>query len=261
MKDKYSFEDLLNIIEVLRSENGCPWDKVQTHETLKEAMLEEAYEVVEAIDKKDTKNLCEELGDVLLQVIFHCQIEKESKQFDITDVIDGISKKMIHRHPHIFADAKAENEQEVLHNWEEIKKKEKAFQTQTEVLRAIPDALPALIKASKVQKKASDLKFDFETVSDALQKVKEEIKELEMELNEENGNIEEEFGDILFSMVNISRFLKINPEFALTKSMKKFINRFEYVEKSALLKGKKLSELSPEQLDIIWEEAKKKENL
>lgn len=261
MKDKYNFEDLLNIIEVLRSENGCPWDKVQTHETLKEAMLEEAYEVVEAIDKKDTKNLCEELGDVLLQIVFHCQIEKENKQFDITDVIDGISKKMIHRHPHIFADGKAENEQEVLQNWEEIKKKEKAFQTQTEVLKAVPDALPALIKASKVQKKASDLKFDFETVSDALQKVKEEIKELEMELNEENGNIEEEFGDILFSMVNISRFLKINPEFALTKSMKKFINRFEYVEKSALLKGKKLSELSPEQLDSIWEEAKKKENL
>lgn len=261
MKDKYNFEDLLNIIEVLRSENGCPWDKVQTHETLKEAMLEEAYEVVEAIDKKDTKNLCEELGDVLLQIVFHCQIEKENKQFDITDVIDGISKKMIHRHPHIFADGKAENEQEVLQNWEEIKKKEKAFQTQTEVLKAVPDALPALIKASKVQKKASDLKFDFETVSDALQKVKEEIKELEMELNEENGNIEEEFGDILFSMVNISRFLKINPEFALTKSMKKFINRFEYVEKSALLKGKKLSELSPEQLDSIWEEVKKKENL
>lgn len=261
MKDKYNFEDLLNIIEMLRSENGCPWDKVQTHETLKEAMLEEAYEVVEAIDKKDTKNLCEELGDVLLQIVFHCQIEKENKQFDITDVIDGISKKMIHRHPHIFADGKAENEQEVLQNWEEIKKKEKAFQTQTEVLKAVPDALPALIKASKVQKKASDLKFDFETVSDALQKVKEEIKELEMELNEENGNIEEEFGDILFSMVNISRFLKINPEFALTKSMKKFINRFEYVEKSALLKGKKLSELSPEQLDSIWEEAKKKENL
>lgn len=261
MKEKYNFEDLLNIIKVLRSENGCPWDKVQTHETLKEAMLEEAYEVVEAIDKKDTKNLCEELGDVLLQIVFHSQIEKENKQFDITDVVDGISKKMIHRHPHIFADAKAENEQEVLQNWEEIKKKEKAFQTQTEVLKAVPDALPALIKASKVQKKASDLKFDFETVFDALQKVKEEIKELEMELNEENGNIEEEFGDILFSMVNISRFLKINPEFALTKSMKKFINRFEYVEKSALLKGKKLSELSPEQLDSIWEEAKKKENL
>lgn len=261
MKEKYNFEDLLNIIKVLRSENGCPWDKVQTHETLKEAMLEEAYEVVEAIDKKDTKNLCEELGDVLLQIVFHSQIEKENKQFDITDVVDGISKKMIHRHPHIFADAKAENEQEVLQNWEEIKKKEKAFQTQTEVLKAVPDALPALIKASKVQKKASDLKFDFETVFDALQKVKEEIKELEMELNEENGNIEEEFGDILFSMVNISRFLKINPEFALTKSMKKFINRFEYVEKSALLKGKKLSELLPEQLDSIWEEAKKKENL
>lgn len=261
MNSKHNFEDLLNIIKVLRSENGCPWDKVQTHETLKEAMLEEAYEVVEAINKKDTKNLCEELGDVLLQIVLHCQIEKEKNQFDITDVIDGISKKMIHRHPHIFADTKAENEQEVLQNWEEIKKKEKAFQTQTEVLKAVPDALPALIKASKIQKKASDLKFDFENVYDALQKVKEEIKELEMELNEENGNIEEEFGDILFSMVNISRFLKINPEFALTKSMKKFINRFEYVEKSALLKGKKLSELPPEQLDSIWEEAKEKENL
>lgn len=257
MKDKYSLESLLNIIEVLRSENGCPWDKIQTHETLKEAMLEEAYEVVEAINKKDTKNLCEELGDVLLQVVFHCQIEKEKEQFDITDVIDGISKKMIHRHPHIFADTKAENEQEVLKNWEEIKKEEKEFQTQTEVLKAVPDALPALIKASKVQKKASDLKFDFENVHDALYKIVEEVKELEIELNRENGNIEEEFGDILFSMVNVSRFLKINPEFALTKSMKKFINRFEYVEKLALLEDKKISELSPEQLNIIWEKAKK----
>ena len=256
MREKYSFEDFMGIIAQLRSATGCPWDKVQTHESLREAMLEEAYEVVEAIDRKDSKNLCEELGDVLLQVVFHADIEKDRGTFDMGDVIDGISRKMIYRHPHIFGTGHADTADEVLVNWEKLKKKEKKQRTQTEVLQSVPDALPALTKAGKVQKKAADVGFDFPEMADAMGKVYEECQELQEAIKGENGNIEEELGDLLFSLVNIARFLKINPEFALTKATKKFINRFEYVEKSALSEGKNLSDMTLEELDLLWEKAK-----
>ena len=256
MEKKYGFTDFLNIIKLLRSENGCPWDKVQTHESLREAMLEEAYEVVEAINNKDIANLKEELGDVLLQLVFHADIERDAGNFNMDDVIDGISRKMILRHPHIFADAKADTPEDVLFNWDNIKKKEKGQKTQTAVLKAVPDALPALTKARKVQKKAADVGFDFACAQDTINKVEEEWHEF---LDAQNGTkeqMEEEFGDILFSLVNVARFLNINPEFALTKAVKKFINRFEYVEESTLSEGKQFSRMTLLELDLLWKDAK-----
>ena len=255
----YTFEDLKQIMKTLRAEDGCPWDRAQDHETLKKHLVEECAEVLEAIDSGDKENLCEELGDVLMQVVFHAEIETEQGGFTMGDVIQGICEKMIYRHPHVFGSGKADTAEEVLINWEELKKKEKRQETQTEVMQSVPEALPALIRARKVQKKAADVGFDFPVTADAMRKVYEEVQELEQAVRE-NGEIEEEFGDILFALVNISRFLKINPEFALTKAIKKFINRFEYIEKSALLEGKALSEMSLEEMDLLWDEAKIKLN-
>lgn len=250
-----TLEDLVRIIRILRSENGCPWDRVQTHTSIRMDLLEEAYEAADAIDHGDMKNLCEELGDVLMQVVFHAEIETEQGGFTMADVIQGICEKMVYRHPHVFGDGKADTAEEVLINWAELKKKEKRQETQTEVLQSVPEALPALIRARKVQKRAAEVGFDFPVTADAFRKVYEELRELEQAV-QRNGNIEEEFGDILFSLANISRFLKINPEFALTKAIKKFINRFEYIEKSALLQGKTLSEMTLEEMDLLWNEAK-----
>ncbi len=259
MKERYSLEDFIEIIRVLRGEQGCPWDKVQTHESLRESMLEEAYEAVDAIDKNDMKNLCEELGDVLMQVIFHAEIEREKGGFTIEDVYDGISKKMISRHRHIFADDEAKTCDEVLKNWEQIKREEKELKTHTQVLENVAKALPALTRAYKIQKKAADAGFDFANVKETILKLKEEIAELEDVLENctaEKERIQEEYGDILFSAVNISRFLNINPEYALTNSSEKFINRFRYVEETALLRGKTPVELTSEQMDELWELSK-----
>ena len=257
---KYTLDDLVQVIRILRGENGCPWDRVQTHASIRQDMLEEAYEAADAIDKGDMENLCEELGDVLMQVVFHAEIEAEKGGFTIEDVICGICEKMVYRHPHVFGngEVQADTAEQVLVNWEELKKKEKHTETQTEVMKNVPDALPALIRARKVQKKAADVGFDFPDALGAIQKVYEEIQELEESVKLENGTEEEEFGDILFALVNISRFLKINPEFALTKAIKKFINRFEYIEKSALLQGKNLSGMTLEEMDLLWDEAKTK---
>ncbi len=257
---KYTLDDLVQVIRILRGENGCPWDRVQTHASIRQDMLEEAYEAADAIDKGDMENLCEELGDVLMQVVFHAEIEAERGGFTIEDVIRGICEKMVYRHPHVFGngEVQADTAEQVLVNWEELKKKEKHTETQTEVMKNVPDALPALIRARKVQKKAADVGFDFPDALGAIQKVYEEIQELEESVKLENGTEEEEFGDILFALVNISRFLKINPEFALTKAIKKFINRFEYIEKSALLQEKELSDMTLEEMDLLWDEAKTK---
>lgn len=255
----YTLEDLREIIKQLRAENGCAWDKVQTHQTLREAMLEEAYEVVEAINHNDTENLKEELGDVLLQVVFHAQIEEEQKNFDLSDVITAISQKMIYRHPHVFGTQNKENSdtpEKVLQNWEQLKKKEKNYQTQTDAMKKIPDALPALTKAKKVQKKAKDVGFDFENIQQAMEKVKEEIQELEETFSQSKERQEEELGDLLFAIVNISRFLQLNPEFALTKAVKKFINRFECVEQIALIDKRSLSDMTLEELELFWLQAK-----
>lgn len=255
---KYTLDDLVQVIRILRGESGCPWDRVQTHTSIRQDMLEEAYEAADAIDKGNMENLCEELGDVLMQVVFHAEIEAEKGGFTMEDVIRGICEKMVYRHPHVFGngEVQADTPEQVLVNWEELKKKEKHTETQTEVMKAVPDALPALIRARKVQKKAADVGFDFYEAGGAFEKVQEEIRELEEAVRLQDGTEEEEFGDILFALVNISRFLKINPEFALTKATKKFINRFEYVEKSALLQGKNLPDMTLEEMDLLWEEAK-----
>lgn len=262
MEDKrYTLDDFVEVMKTLRGENGCPWDRVQTHESLRMDMLEEAYEAANAIDNNDMPNLCEELGDVLMQVVFHACIEEEKGEaaaFTLEDVIRGIGEKMVYRHPHVFGngEVKADTPEQVLVKWEELKKVEKGTKTQTDAMNSVPEALPALIRARKVQKKAADVGFDFPVIADAFQKVYEELEELEDAVRSENGDIEEEFGDLLFSLVNISRFLKINPEFVLTKAIKKFINRFEYIEKSVLFQEKNLSDMMLEEMDSLWDEAK-----
>ncbi|WP_352399702.1 nucleoside triphosphate pyrophosphohydrolase [Anaerotignum sp.] len=258
MDTNYTLDNLIAIIKRLRGEGGCPWDRVQTHESLREAMLEEAYETVDAIERKDIENLKEELGDVLMQVVFHAELAAEAGKFTMEDVIGGICKKMVYRHPHVFGSTKADTADEVLLNWEALKKQEKQISTQSEAMKQITMALPALTRAKKVQKKAASVGFDFYEAGGAMDKVREELDELTEAIEQGLGTEEEEFGDILFAMVNISRFLKINPEFALTKATKKFINRFEYVENSALSEGKKLSEMTLEEMDLLWDEAKGK---
>lgn len=256
------FYDLLGIMDTLRGEDGCPWDKEQTHESLKRYLIEECYEVLEAIDEKNEDMLIEELGDVLLQVVFHARIGKEEGYFDINDVIKGISNKMIERHPHIFGKVKLETSEEVLKNWDDIKKKEKGFKSYTEELRHIPKNLPALMRAEKVQAKARKAGFDWDKVEDALNKVFEEYNEVKDVYKGKNrAKILEEIGDLIFAIVNVCRFLDIDPENALNYTIEKFINRFEYIENAALDKGMKLKEMTLEQMDALWEEAKQKKNL
>lgn len=255
--ERYEFSDLLEIMSVLRGDDGCPWDREQTHESLKEYLIEEAYEVLDAIDSGDMDALCEELGDVLLQIVFHSQIAKEFGEFDIRDVVNSISRKMVNRHSHIFGDDKCSNPKEVEQNWEKIKKEEKNIESHTEALRLVPRVLPSLIRSMKVQKKASKVGFDWDRVEDAMLKVEEELNELlEVYKGREIGKITEELGDLLFAVVNVSRFLDINPEFALTNTIEKFITRFEYIEKSALSNGKKLEEMTLEEMDELWNNAK-----
>ncbi len=256
------FNDLTQIMDTLRSEDGCPWDKEQTHESLKRYLIEECYEVLEAIDEKDEDMLVEELGDVLLQVVFHAQIGKEEGYFDIKDVIKAVSNKMIERHPHIFGEAHVENSDEVLANWDEIKKKEKGFETYTEELRHISKNLPALMRAEKVQAKARKVGFDWDKVEDALNKVFEEFQEVKDVYKDKNkARIQEEVGDLIFAAVNVCRFLDIEPENALNYTIEKFISRFEYIEKTAAAKGMNLTDMTLQQMDVLWEEAKLKKTL
>ncbi len=256
-KEKYTIDDLKAILEILRSKDGCPWDQEQTHESIKNCLIEEAYEVVDAIEQKQTENLEEELGDVLLQVVFHAQMGKEKEQFDFEDVITNISKKMIRRHPHVFADENAEDVDAVLVSWEEIKKKEKAEKKQSEHMESIPKAFPALIRSYKIQKKAAEVGFDWEYIGEAFKKVREETEEVEELLGSEDKNkIKGEIGDLLFAVVNVARFLNINPEEALSVTNEKFLKRFTYIEDEAEAKNQKMTEMSLEEMDILWEQAK-----
>lgn len=253
----YDFYDLVKIIEHLRGENGCPWDREQTHESIKNSLIEESYEVIDAIDNKDDDGIIEELGDVLLQVVFHSVIGKEEGFFNEGDVIKGICEKMIYRHPHVFAAEKVENSSEVLINWEELKKKEKGFDTYTDALKGIARSFPALIRAEKVQKKAAKVGFDWDNVEPAMDKVLEELQEVKDVYKTGNeSKILEEVGDLFFAVVNVARFLGIDCEAALNYTIDKFIRRFEYIEKSAIFQGKKLEEMTLEDMDKLWEEAK-----
>lgn len=258
---RYTYKDLLNIIATLRGENGCAWDRAQTHESLVSNILEESYELVEAIQNKDMANLKEELGDVLLQVVLHGQIASEAEEFSMDDVVDGIAKKLIYRHPHVFKEGHQTNStEEILKNWEVLKKKEKNQKSQTEAMNQVAKALPALMRAYKVQKKAAEVGFTWSEYEPIIDKVFEEIEELKVEIKKgQLGKVNEELGDVLFSIVNLSYFLEINPEFALTNSTEKFINRFRYIENSAFAKGKQLSQMTLEEMDQLWNECKKVE--
>ncbi len=256
-KEKYDFNELLDIMKVLRGENGCPWDRVQTHEMLKRYFIEETYEVIDAIDLKDNDKLCEELGDVLLQVVFHAGIASERGAFDIHDVVDGISRKMIFRHTHVFGTAKADTPEEVVINWEEIKKKEKGQSDTAEVMKDVPNSLPALMRSYKVQKIAAKVGFDWDDIEDVFKKVREETEELvEASGSGDSDRITDELGDLLFSAVNLSRFLNVHPELALTGTTNKFISRFGYVERKARESGRKTEEMTLAELDELWDEAK-----
>ena len=257
-KEKYTFDDFKKIIEILRSPEGCPWDREQTHNTIRNEFIEETYEAVDAIDRGDKTDLCEELGDVLLQIMLHSQIADENGDFNVEDVIDGVAKKMVLRHPHVFGDVSVENSAQVLENWDKIKKTEKHQTSYTDTLKSVPMSYPALMRAQKIQKRAGKVGFDFESIEAPLQKLNEEHAELlEAIATGDKEKITEEYGDLLFTMVNISRFLKIDSEEALQKASDKFIRRFEAVEDAADKKGKDMKEMSLKELDALWDDVKK----
>ncbi len=257
LKDKYDFNDLLDIMAQLRGENGCPWDREQTNESLRIYMIEETYEVLEALDAGDKDKFCNELGDLLLQIVFHAQIAKECSEFDISDVTTEICRKLISRHPHIFGDVIADTPDEVVQNWEAIKKKEKQLKSHTGVLKDVPSNLPALMRSYKVQQKAAQVGFDWDDIEDVFSKVDEEILELRDVYKSKNvERITDELGDAMFALVNLSRFLKVQPELALTGTISKFIGRFEYMEQQSAKAGKKLEDMSLAQMDELWNEAK-----
>ena len=256
-KNKYSFDDLVSIYKILRSDEGCPWDREQDHKSVRMNFIEEVYEACEAIDTDDTALLREELGDVLLQVTFHTQMEKEKGSFDFDDVCDGICKKLVERHPHVFGSVNVENTDEVLKNWDDIKRKSKGQKTQGSAMEKIPRELPALMRAEKIQSKAKKAGFDWEEIGGALDALESEIRELKEAMQSgSHDDIDGELGDVLFSCVNVSRFLKVDPELALTRSNEKFITRFLEVERLANEKGINMKEKTIEELDELWNQAK-----
>ena len=257
-KKKFNIDDLLEIMRDLRKPGGCPWDREQDRHSIRNDFIEETYEAIDAIDRESTVDMCEELGDVLLQVVFHSQIEAEKNGFDFQDVCDGICKKLIERHPHVFGEISVKNSREVLENWDMIKQKSKHQTTFTDTLKSVPMSFPALMRADKVQKRAKKAGFDWDNVKDASKKLDEELEEFKEALLENDGTqAEVEFGDLLFSMVNVSRFMGINSEKALHAATDKFINRFEKTEIIAQKKGIDMKKSSLETLDRLWEEAKR----
>ncbi len=250
-------DELIAIMSALRGENGCPWDKDQTRESLKPFIVEEAYEVLEAIDEKNPEAIKEELGDLLFQVVFQCQIAKERGEFKMADVIDKIGKKMIARHPHVFGDADYKTSAEVLVHWEEQKKREGKHRES--LLDGVPKDLPSLLRAHRIQDRASRVGFDWQSVDDVMEKLEEELAEFREALRrKKEEEIEDELGDIFFVLVNVSRFVGINPEDALRKTISKFISRFRFIEMAASDMGRKLSDMTLAEMDALWDEAKKK---
>ncbi len=262
MEKTSNFEELVRVMKRLRAPEGCPWDREQTHSSLKPYMLEEVYEALEAIDAENDSELCKELGDVLLQVVFHAQIAEEEDRFTIEDVAGAIVEKLVRRHPHVFADAEVANTEHVIANWEEIKKQERrdAGQQNPSHLDGIPKSLPALMRAQRMQARAARQGFDWREVGGALDKVEEEFAELRRE-NEEGSTdtVEAELGDLLFSLVNVSRFLHVDPEQALQRAIAKFEKRFRSVESALREREQSMRNSTLEELDALWDEAKKHE--
>jgi len=246
-----AFDRLLTIMDELRAQ--CPWDKKQTMQTLRHLTIEETYELGDAILDNDLEEIKKELGDVLLHIVFYAKIGSETKHFDIADVANDICEKLINRHPHIYADVVVENEEEVKQNWEKIKLKE----GKKSVLEGVPNGLPSLVKANRIQDKVAGVGFDWEKPEQVWEKVQEELEEFQDEVKQGNMDaMESEFGDVLFSMVNYARFLNINPENALERTNKKFIKRFQYLENKAKEQGKALKDMTLSEMDVFWEEAK-----
>ena len=254
--DRYDYRGLMQVMQRLRAPDGCPWDREQTHQTLKKDLLEECYEVFDAIDRQDDEALCEELGDVLLQVAFHAQLAEEQSRFTNRDIATGIVNKLVYRHPHVFSDGRADTSDAVLVKWEQLKKKEKHFETQTDVLNAVPKGFPALVRSYKVQKKAAQVGFDWDSAEEAFPKLVEETEELRSAM-QNGGNIAEEMGDLLFAAVNVARLLKLDPEFLLAAATDKFTSRFAAMEGLALARGMKLEDMTLKDMDVLWDEVKK----
>ena len=247
-----AFDRLLTIMDQLREQ--CPWDKKQTMQTLRHLTIEETYELGDAILDNDLEEVKKELGDLMLHLVFYAKIGSETNDFDIADVLNTVCEKLIHRHPHIYGDVKVENEEDVKRNWEKLKLKE----GKTSVLEGVPKSLPALVKASRIQDKVAGVGFDWEQPEQVWEKVEEELTEFKAEVNNKDEvAMENEFGDVLFSLINYARFLKINPENALEKTNKKFTKRFTYLEEKAKSLNKNLKEMSLEEMDVFWEQAKK----
>ena len=246
-----AFQRLLNIMDDLRAQ--CPWDKKQTMQSLRHLTIEETYELGDAILDNDLQEVKKELGDLLLHIVFYAKIGSETGDFDIADVANGVCEKLIIRHPHIYGDVKVDNEEDVKRNWEKIKLKE----GNKSVLGGVPKSLPALVKASRIQDKAAGVGFDWDNIDDVFTKVKEEIEELHAEVKaQKHTAIEAEFGDVLFSLINYARFLKVNPEDALERTNKKFIARFQYLERKAAESGKSLRDMTLAEMETYWQEAK-----
>ncbi|MFH1336890.1 MAG: nucleoside triphosphate pyrophosphohydrolase [Candidatus Zixiibacteriota bacterium] len=256
-KRKDNFPDLVRLMAKLRSKNGCPWDREQTHKSLLPYLIEEAYEVVDTIEAGDDEKLKEELGDLLLQIVFHAQIAQEDRKFDVQEVIDYLNDKLKARHPHVFGKKKASSSEEVLRNWEHIKLSKQKDKNKS-VLSGIPRHLPALLKAYRVQEKVSRVDFDWKNKEDVFSKIEEEIDELKKASIKKmkKRRVEDEMGDILFSWVNLARHLKINPEFALRRTIDKFVKRFNYIERQLKKRKIPLKEAGLPLLDSLWEEAK-----
>lgn len=261
LKDKYNMDDLVAIIKVLRAPGGCPWDREQTHESIKKNFIEETYEVVEAINKQSPDMLREELGDVLLQIVLHTEMESEKSNFTFDDVANDIVQKLVVRHPHVFGEVVANNTAEALNSWDAVKLKTKGQKNQTESMLSVPRELPALMRAQKIQHKAAKIGFDWDNVGGAVDKLYEEIDELKTAMEQgKRLDIEDEFGDVLFSCVNIARFIDVDSEEALTAASDKFMSRFSLVEQMASEQGIDMKCSSIEELDKLWDKAKKIKN-
>ena len=252
------FGELVQIMARLRGENGCPWDRQQTHESIKPYFVEETYEVLEAIDEGDAGKLCEELGDVMLQVVFHARMAEEAALFNIGTVLRAITEKLVRRHPHVFGDVQADTAQEVLFNWEQIKRTERQQAAgRASALDGVPRELPALLRAHRLQEKASRVGFDWKEAREVLQKVEEEFAEFRAALESERPErMEAELGDLLFSLVNLSRFVAVNPEEALRKTIARFIARFRHIEEELARRGRNPSQATLDEMDVLWAEAK-----
>ncbi len=255
---KYTMDDFLDIMRRLRAPDGCPWDREQTHTSIRNNFLEEVYEVVDAIDRDCSEDMCEELGDVLMQVVFHAIMAEEAGRFDYSDIVDRVCKKLVYRHPHVFGDVQADTAEKVLDNWEKLKRVEKSQSTYTDTLKSVPAAFPALLRAQKVQKRAAKAGYDFSSVTDAFAKVEEEMSEVKEVINTtDKEKLSEELGDLLFSVVNVCRLLDLDAEEALAKATIKFTDRFEKAENMIIGDGSDMKALGADKLDEYWNKAKK----